>query len=101
MKTISAFLISFFVLNTAFTSAFAANNYCTASKKTVSQIEQLRIIELPYKIIEVQTVEALMADNCVKSRLSNEDIYTLSQMLLSFETLQFSADRIISEFLAQ
>lgn len=97
MKSVFASVI--FVL--ASTSAFAANKYCTVSKKTVSQIEQLRIIDLPYKTIEVKTVEALVTDKCVKSRLSNEEIYTLSQILLSHEHSQDPADQIINEFLAQ
>ena len=97
MKSVFASII--FIL--ASTSAFAANKDCTASKKTVAQIEQLRIIDLPYKVIEVKTVEALLTDKCVKSRLSNEEIYNLSQLLLSHEYSQDSADQIINEFLAQ
>ncbi|WII70844.1 hypothetical protein QJS83_10265 [Bdellovibrio sp. 22V] len=79
----------------------SAASYCKASKKTTRQIEQLRIVELPYQIVESKVVKALITDRCVRKRLSDEEILTLKDMLLSYDYSEDTAAQIIGEFLAQ
>lgn len=95
MKILIAALFSLVALNAA------AEDYCDASEETVSQVQDLRFVELPYQVVEAEIIKLLISDECVKSRLEAEEIRTLTQMLLSFEYNQDTAGQIIGEFLAQ
>ncbi|MFS4460219.1 hypothetical protein [Bdellovibrio sp. HCB2-146] len=79
----------------------AASKYCNASKKTTAKIDQLRIVELPFQIVQSEVVKALLVDKCVSKRLSTEEVATLAEMLLNYEYSEDTAAQIIGEFLAQ
>nr|WP_295902840.1 hypothetical protein [uncultured Bdellovibrio sp.] len=93
--------IVFTMLLTSFQIQAAPAKYCKARKKTAQKIEQMRIVDLPFKAVQNEVVKALISDKCVRSRLDDEEILTLSEMLLSPEYTEDSANQIIGEFLAQ
>lgn len=95
MKTSFLIVIALASLST-FTSAA---EFCKASKKTVTKISELRKVELPYKVVETQIVQALVADKCVRSKLQNEEIYSLTQLLLDFSNKDEASSAIIVEFI--
>ncbi len=93
------FLIALICMIVTFQAS--ASTYCRAKATTVKKIEQLRMVDLPYKVVQAQVFQSLGSDKCVKSRLSSDEIKVLTQMLLNPENTQDSAGQIIGEFLAQ
>lgn len=94
-------LIASLVVLASIQATASPSNYCKASKKTTQKIESVRFVELPFQVVQNQIVSALISDKCVRARLSDEEILTLSEMLLSFEYNEDTAKQIIGEFLAQ
>lgn len=79
----------------------APSRYCNATQRTTTRIDQVRIVDLPYPMVQREIINALVTDRCVRSRLSNPEIYTLTQMLLDYNNSQDTAGQIIGEFMAQ
>ncbi|WP_374073244.1 hypothetical protein [Bdellovibrio bacteriovorus] len=94
-------LITSLVVLASLQATAAPSKYCKASKKTTQKIESVRFVELPFQIVQNQIVSALISDKCIRARLSDEEVLTLSGMLLSYEYNEDTAKQIIGEFLAQ
>lgn len=93
-------LVTFLILLSSFSVFAETSEYCDASKKTVGTVEKMRFVELPYTIVQQEIIKILIADKCIKSRLSHEEISHLSELLLSYEYNTENASSIIGEFLA-
>ncbi len=78
----------------------AAGQYCAAGEATLQLIEQLRVLDKPYQVLYVHTKIVLRKDSCVRSKLADEEIEALTDLLLSDDYAQDTAEQIIGEFIA-
>jgi len=96
---VKIFLVSL-VLGFGASFAMAANQYCQAGEATLQVIEQLRVLEKPYQVLYIHTRMVLRNDSCVRSKLVDQEIEALADLLLSDDYAQDTAEQIIGEFIA-
>lgn len=80
--------------------SLAAGQYCKADEMAVQMIDQLRALSRHQQVRQAQVKEILQDDACVRSKLVDEEIDALVDLLFSEDYAQDTAEQIIGEFIA-
>lgn len=78
----------------------ADGEYCAADEMAAQMIDQLRALSRHQAFRQAQVKEILQADACVRSKLMDEEIDALVELLFSDDYAQDTAEQIIGEFIA-